>query len=796
MISPRLILLALCTCALVIPSFAQLPASCTSSNRIAVAGDSWAQYMYDDGVFNKVLRAYGHTDKVAISQTYESVIACFGGDPTSTDYAVSGSEAREWADEINYTYLQALINALNANTLVDIVILSIGGNDILAGKSGGGWYKDMDLDVAGSEQALFDRITDDTQYIMDQVWLRVRPDIRFIISGYDYPNFNVGGFCDQYACPKRRDLSRDPDNDLITDAEINAMMLGVEEIRHTVADANPLIFYDNSIGLTHHFYGFDDVGNGGAAAGSLPAPLGISPYNFGGDPANPIDRDNFRLVEVLCFFTADADPIHLDGETYEYKAKNLMDNILFEEYRGSPDATFYSEGVNDGYVDRIGGGFSSNGVRMGDDGPFNFAGNASNDYFGILSFDTGSIPDDATVTGASIYIIKSSENDNPFTKGDGRAPVLDIKSGNFGNSDGLESIDATSIADGYDVGCFQGNGVNNKDAIRIDIDASALSYVNVLGKTQVRLSFDFSDWSPEYINFYDGSGTGAFSPPTEDEFRFDANNYSTRTVKKSINKKGEVINENISVGEPVEKKEGFHYYEKLMSVTENDDGSTTESYKMIMAIEHPGLAKHMSDAFSAPAGGFAPFLDVTFSQPLPLELLNFNLKKRGNSAILDWSTSSEVNVSGFDVEYSSDGNQWAKIGFEHAKGGAGPISYTYRHNNLASGNNYYRLKILDTDGASEYSKIRDIKLDILSDVESVYPNPFNDRINIEIPMSKGVPVRIKISDMLGKTLYDQLFLSEDFSFKKTIAGLADLKAGAYILEVIADEKYTSKIIKK
>ena len=85
-------------------SFAQLPANCiegSSEPRIAIAGDSWAQFMADDNSHNTFLASYGHADKAAISETFEILIGC--STPVGvSDYAVSGSEARQWADEENY----------------------------------------------------------------------------------------------------------------------------------------------------------------------------------------------------------------------------------------------------------------------------------------------------------------------------------------------------------------------------------------------------------------------------------------------------------------------------------------------------------------------------------------------------------------------------------------------------------------------------------------------------------------------------------------------------------------------
>ena len=104
--------------------------------RVLLAGDSWAQFMWDDGSHNLIFDRYGHADKMAISQSAADFPT---GGYNGTAYAISGSEARQWVDTGTWPFLANAVNGLNANPTIDHVMLSIGGNDFLAAKSGGGW---------------------------------------------------------------------------------------------------------------------------------------------------------------------------------------------------------------------------------------------------------------------------------------------------------------------------------------------------------------------------------------------------------------------------------------------------------------------------------------------------------------------------------------------------------------------------------------------------------------------------------------------------------------------------------
>ncbi len=411
--------------------------------RLLLAGDSWAQYMWDDGTHNKLFDRFGHAEKRAVSR---SLASDPGPGYTGPEYAISGSEARQWADIANYPWIANLVAALQANPTIDRVLLSIGGNDMLAGRSGGGWYKDMDLDVAGSEAALFDRIHDHTVQIQNSA-LAVRPDLRMILSSYDYPNFNTGLWCFVYACPKRRDLSRDPDNALVTDRELNAMMVEIEQNRIAWTNALPRSDFDHAVGLMHHFYG-----DGVSAPLTLPRP-GQDPPDYspfpGGNPLRPSLRLNFRN---------DADPIHLDVEGYEYKIAHETEGLFLPLFRGNAAATFFSIGSDeDGWTDAA--ALGNTAIRLGDNGVAPLRG--------IISFDTSSLPDDALVTQARLYLTREgATGTNPFTSGALGTPTVDVRTGTFG-APAVELTDAGAAATASDAGWVIGSALANGYALGI-----------------------------------------------------------------------------------------------------------------------------------------------------------------------------------------------------------------------------------------------------------------------------------------------------------------------------------------
>lgn len=475
--------------------------------RLLIIGDSWAQYMWDDGSHDDVLDRFGLAD-------WEALSFSLGDDPgpgyTGPEVAVSGSEARQWTDTANYPWLANSVALLEQNPTIDWVMLSIGGNDFLAGRSDGGWYKDMDLDTPGSEAALIAQIEANTLVIVDAL-LAVRPDLKIVLSSYDYPNFNVGFWCFVYACPKRDDLSRDPDNDLVTDEELNGMMVLLESQRRDWCASRERVLFDNSIGLMHHLYG-----DGVAGPRVLPKPGSTDPLYEpfpGGNPLLPSLREVFRRPGGI-----DADPIHLDFEGYQIKIGHQVEAHLLGAVRGEPLITLDSRGQGeDGWSDGVSVGTTA--IRAGDAGGRSIAG--------MISVDTSALPPGAQLTRARLWLTRQtglgSSGVNPFTGSFLGDVAIDVVGGHFGASPAVEAGDATEVLDGLapdqavDAGIVVGSVRDDGYTLRIDLDADAREAIAREGLTQFRLRFAGTDVGDDYVSFATGDA-GAWDLQTVSTF--------------------------------------------------------------------------------------------------------------------------------------------------------------------------------------------------------------------------------------------------------------------------------------
>jgi len=98
-------------------------------------------------------------------------------------------------------------------------------------------------------------------------------------------------------------------------------------------------------------------------------------------------------------------------------------------------------------------------------------------------------------------------------------------------------------------------------------------------------------------------------------------------------------------------------------------------------------------------------LDCWKNAALPVELVGFTAKEYMGNVLLNWITASEINNDYFEIYWSKDAINWEVIGNKKGAGNSNIVnSYFYKHLNTEV-NNYYKIKQVDYDGNSKFSKI-------------------------------------------------------------------------------------------
>lgn len=104
------------------------------------------------------------------------------------------------------------------------------------------------------------------------------------------------------------------------------------------------------------------------------------------------------------------------------------------------------------------------------------------------------------------------------------------------------------------------------------------------------------------------------------------------------------------------------------------------------------------------------FVDANVD-PLPVSLVSFTAKRSIEGIRLSWKTSTEERFHAFDIEYSSTGKSFSKIGTVNGTNSQSGSEYHFTHSSAPLSLAYYRLKMVDIDGTYDYSTILPVNID-------------------------------------------------------------------------------------
>lgn len=169
---------------------------------------------------------------------------------------------------------------------------------------------------------------------------------------------------------------------------------------------------------------------------------------------------------------------------------------------------------------------------------------------------------------------------------------------------------------------------------------------------------------------------------------------------------------------------------------------------------------------------------ISWSKPLPVTLISFDVTTESKIARLKWATTSETNSKGFEIQRSANASDWTKIGFVEAQSQGATVtsklSYDFTDANPLNGVNYYRLKMVDLDATFAYSQIRTIRMDD-ANAMALYPNPVvQGKLTIDVTNAEAY--HAEIINMAGITVLTQsLAKTRELNVNRLASGLYVLR---------------------
>jgi Outer membrane protein Omp28/Secretion system C-terminal sorting domain len=176
----------------------------------------------------------------------------------------------------------------------------------------------------------------------------------------------------------------------------------------------------------------------------------------------------------------------------------------------------------------------------------------------------------------------------------------------------------------------------------------------------------------------------------------------------------------------------------------------------------------------------------------PVELTSFTSSVSYNGITLNWQTASELNNNGFEIEKSTDGKNFFRIGFVK---GAGTSTenheYSYFDKLNLNGQNmlYYRLKQVDFSGTYQYSNTLSILYDMPRNfsLSQNYPNPFNPTTTIEYSVAKESQVSINVYDIMGREVTSLVNEKKSPGTYDVTLNATNLASGVYFYKMTAGD---------
>lgn len=184
-----------------------------------------------------------------------------------------------------------------------------------------------------------------------------------------------------------------------------------------------------------------------------------------------------------------------------------------------------------------------------------------------------------------------------------------------------------------------------------------------------------------------------------------------------------------------------------------------------------------------------------FGTVVPVELASFAATSKDGSVILDWSTATETNNKGFEIERKAADAGYSTVGFVEGSGTSTNIkSYSYTDANLQAGKYTYRLKQIDLDGTSAYSKEVEVDVAQISSyaLDQNFPNPFNPSTSISYRIPEASDVVIKIYDVMGTEIATLVNAKQEAGAHSVVFDAAKLSSGSYIYTIKAGNFTASK----
>jgi hypothetical protein len=221
---------------------------------------------------------------------------------------------------------------------------------------------------------------------------------------------------------------------------------------------------------------------------------------------------------------------------------------------------------------------------------------------------------------------------------------------------------------------------------------------------------------------------------------------------------------------------GSNIFEVTINYSDIQDNLSDDLFNLFIQMSVP----------TSPCFGTVSLLRFPTVSALPVTLSSLSLRHVNSLNELNWSTSSEQNNKGFEIQRSiGTTKDFRVIGFVGTKAKQGnsqtEISYSFEDANVKAGQtHYYRLNQIDFDGKSAFSPVKSIKPGSIESNLNVYPNPSQGSFTVNTGSNSG-KLNIFVMDNTGRVV------NQFMNVSTSNTRINNLKKGFYTLKIVNTE---------
>jgi Secretion system C-terminal sorting domain len=182
--------------------------------------------------------------------------------------------------------------------------------------------------------------------------------------------------------------------------------------------------------------------------------------------------------------------------------------------------------------------------------------------------------------------------------------------------------------------------------------------------------------------------------------------------------------------------------------------------------------------------GITDFSSWTLStalNTLPVAFGNIKAFEQGSDIIVQWEVAAELNAAKYNIQRSSDGNSFSNIGYVTA---ANLSSYRFADHQPLTGNNYYRIWIVDRDNSDKLSRVVTINTSKAKPGIAIFPNPATgQQIILQFASMEKGTYHLDLFNNSGQKIYTGTINHAGGSSAETLQLPANITSGVYQLKI-------------